>query len=326
MATTKRGLVIGGTGFLGRHLTEAARSRGWTLTLLNRGIRAPDHFPDLDTRLADRDGGLDVLGDDRWDAVWDTCGYLPRVVRASAARLADRVEHYTFVSTVSVYPEIGGTNEEATELTSLENPDEETVSGETYGGLKAACEHAVTSVYGARSMIVRPGLIVGPHDHTDRLAYWPMRVARGGNVLAPGDPGTLIQIIDVRDLAEWMVHATEGRLRGAYNAVGPATPLSMGDFLAEVCRVVNPAATLVWVPNEALLAAEVSPWTELPLWIPGEDVCTDGSKATAAGLRHRPLADTIAATHAWLVETPRMGAFADTLDAEVEAALVSAHL
>lgn len=317
-------LIIGGTGFLGRHLTARALQAGWAVTLFNRGRRAPDRFPDVPTLVGDRDRDLRRLASGRWDAIWDTCGYVPRVVGGSAAHLASRAEHYTFVSSVSAYEGFGGTNQEADQLATLEDPSVESITGDTYGGLKAASERAATEAFGAeRTLLVRPGLIVGPHDHTDRFAYWPWRVQKGGPVVAPGRPDALVQVIDVRDLAEWMVHATEHRLYGAYNTVGPASPTSMHAVLTEVVRVVEPSAELVWVPDDVLLEHDVMPWTGLPLWVPDLDAKTSVAKAVAAGLTHRPLADTIAATRDWLREEPRPGAFANTLSPGLEATLLA---
>lgn len=314
-----RVLIIGGTGFLGRHLTAAAVARGWHVTLLNRGRTAPDRFPDVPTLVGDRDGDVESLAIGQWDAVWDTCGYVPRIVGRSAAHFADRAEHYTFVSTLSVYGELAGSNPEDTALAELQDPSTETVTAETYGGLKAACERTATASFGVqRTLHVRAGLIVGPHDRTDRFAYWPHRIARGGQVLAPGRPEAQIQVIDVRDLTDWIIAATTQRLSGPYNLIGPASPLSMGTFLETTRQLVNPNAELVWVPDEVLVDRGVSPWVGLPLWIPDTDLTTDRSKAIAAGLTFRTLADTVAATHEWLTDTTRPDAFANALDPETE--------
>jgi 2'-hydroxyisoflavone reductase len=296
-------LVIGGTGFLGRHVVEAARRRGHALTLFNRGVTAPGLFPELETLRGDRrTGDLGALEGREFDAVIDTCGYLPAEVRSVAGFLANSVAHYTFVSSISVYPDpVAPGTDESAPVSQLDGPAPEEVTDETYGPLKALCEQAAEAALPGRVLSLRPCLIAGPGDPTDRFTYWPRRIAEGGRVLA-GRPEQPIQLIDVRDLAAWSVHAAEGGLRGTYNAVGPAEPLSMAR-LFEACRdVASSDAEPVWAGDRFLREQGVEPWSELPLWVPAEEggfQQVDCSRATSRGLSFRPLAETIDATLAW---------------------------
>lgn len=296
-------LIIGGTRFLGRAIVEAALADGHELTLFNRGQSNPDLFPTVETLIGDRDGGLDVLKGRTWDAVIDTCGYVPRLVRDAATLLADAVGHYTFISTISVYAEEAEAPiTEASPLSTIEDPTVEEVTGETYGPLKVLCEPAAAEAMNGRSLSVRAGLIVGPHDPTDRFTYWPVRVARGGQVLAPDDPAVPTQFIDVRDIATWTVQATEKQLAGPVNVTGPAAPLSLGDVLAACRRVTDSDAAFVWVDEAFLLAEEVAPFTDLPLWVPAvrqSMMQVDCQRALETGLTYRPLETTIADTLAW---------------------------
>lgn len=310
-------LILGGTVFLGRHLVDAATQRGHAVTLFNRG-RSRTVVPAGVTSLrGDRDGGLGALESGRWDAVIDTSGYVPRLVRASASLLGSRAAHYTFISSVSVYDDdntpdgpasvtngdIGRVNENWPVHT-LDDNTIECVDGETYGALKAMCERAAQSAFAGGCLIVRPGLIVGPHDPTHRFTYWPRRIARGGDVLVPGRPQRVLQFIDARDLAAWIISMVERRQTGVYNATGFEPPTAFGD-LAEQCRVVSESdARFVWVDDAFLLEHEVGVWMELPLWIPETPAHAgfyrvDSRKAMAAGLRFRPLEHTVADTLAW---------------------------
>ena len=305
-------LILGGTVFLGRHLVEAARARGHTITLFNRGQHNPELYPELEKLHGDRDPlissgqALAALRGRHWDAVIDTCGYMPRVVRASAELLADAVEHYTFISSISVYADFStpGIDERAPVGTLADEAVEEITEG-TYGPLKALCEQAAERALPGRVLNIRPGLIVGPHDYSDRFTYWPRRVLRGGDVLAPGRPEHRTQIIDVRDLAEWIVRMVEARQVGVYNATGPDYPLTIGRLLDECKAVTGSDARFIWVSERFLLDAGVQPWIEVPLWVPEEDPANAGFdsincvKAISAGLRFRPLADTIRDTLQW---------------------------
>lgn len=322
-------LIIGGTRFLGRALVEAALAAGHELTLFNRGQSNPGLFPDVEELHGDRDGGLDVLAGRKWDAVIDTCGYVPRVVRASAEFLKDAVDHYVFVSTISVYADFATVGmDESAPLGTMEDETVEEITGETYGPLKVLCEKAVTEVMGeAHALHIRAGLIVGPHDLSDRFSYWPHRVAQGGDVLAPGAPEAPVQIIDVRDLAAWIIEAVAAGLSGAYNVTGPAYRLTMGQVL-ETCRAVSDSdANLVWVSDEFLQANEVGAYMEMPLWVPASEEyagfdTVNCQKAIEAGLVFRPLADTVHDTLAWLQTRPSDHQWRAGLSREKEADLL----
>lgn len=299
-------LLLGGTVFLGRHIAACALQRGHRVTLFHRGRQNPDLFPGAVKLYGDRDGCLDALQEGEWDAVIDTSGYIPRVVKDSARILADRCGHYTFISSISVYADVRAAGiDEAHPVDKMDDETVEEINGETYGPLKALCERAVHDVFADRALIIRPGLIVGPHDPTDRFTYWPHRIARGGEVLAPESPGHPVQVIDVRDLAEWTVRSVEGRLTGVYNATGPAEPMDLGSLL-EVCReATGSGASLSWVPAEFLLDQGVTPWTEIPLWMPRSEgaaglMQVSIRRAVAAGLTFRPLSDTVVDTLRWL--------------------------
>jgi 2'-hydroxyisoflavone reductase len=297
-------LILGGTVFLGRHLVEAALVAGHRVTLFNRGQHNPDLFPQVEKLRGDRDGGLDALAGRRWDAVIDTCGYVPRLVRASAGLLAGNVDHYTFISSISVYRDLDQAPvDESSPVGVLADASVEEITGETYGPLKALCEQAAEAAMPGRVLHVRPGLIVGPHDPTDRFTYWPWRVAQGGDVLAPGRPERRVELIDGRDLAHWILRAVEARRTGVYNATGPAHELTMGDLLQTCRQATGGHATLTWVDEAFLLANGVAPWSELPLWLPEADngvMAVDCRRAIAAGLAFRPLAETVQDTLAWL--------------------------
>lgn len=299
-------LVLGGTKFLGRHFVEAAIKRGHDLTLFNRGRTDPAAFRDVETVVGDRDGGLAPLRDRTWDAVLDTCGYDPRVVRQSAQRF--RGTPYAFVSTVSVYPDITKTD--------LDERADVMAEGGTYGPLKALCEREVESP----SLIVRPGLIVGPRDPSDRFTYWVRRVARGGVVLAPGRPHRRVQYVDVRDLAEWLLRSIETGLTGLYNATGPGVAMQQ---VLETCRTVTEGnAHFVWVGDDFLRERGAAPYTDLPLWIPGADDGINIRRATTSGLGFRTLADTVRDTFKW--DRVRSDPLKAGLTAEREAEILAA--
>ncbi len=299
-------LILGGPKFLGRALIDAAQAYGHEVTLFNRGRTNAELYPEVEKLYGDRDGGLDALRGRHWDAVVDTCGYVPRVVESSAALLSDAADHYTFVSSLSVYSGGGAAGrDESAAVGTLEDESVEEITGETYGPLKALCEQAAERHFPGRALTVRAGLIVGPHDASDRFTYWPWRVAQGGEVLAPETPDYRVQLIDVGDLASWIIRMAEARKGGVYNATGPAGALKLGEILQTSKEVSDSDATFTWVTEEFLLAEEVGPWIELPLWIPSSDPDAAGfhsfdiSKAIADGLTFRPLADTIRDTLAW---------------------------
>jgi len=296
-------LILGGTRFLGRHVAELALARGHQLTLLHRGRSGPDLFPQAEHRRADRDGDLQVLARGEWDAAIDTSAYLPRQVRAIADSLGGRVGHYQLVSTISVYAGFAasGTTEDAAVQT-LADPAVQTVSGETYGGLKALCEAEARSGFAGRCLVNRPGLLVGPHDPTGRFTWWVRRIAAGGDVLAPGDPQGPVQFIDARDAAAWMLRQSEQGTQGVFNLTGPARPLTWGALLETAVDTLNPDARLQWVDEAFVLGQGVAPWSDLPVWLPRE---SEGmhrvviAPALVTGLVCRPLAQTLADTAAW---------------------------
>jgi 2'-hydroxyisoflavone reductase len=300
-------LLIGGPRFLGRALIDASLAAGHRVTMFNRGQTNPALYPQVERLLGNRDGELDALRGRRWDAVIDTCGYTPRVVQQAAELLAPSVGRYVFISTISVYAEplAPGAGEDAP-LAQLADPEIKEITGESYGGLKARCERVVQEIYGRRSLIIRPGLIVGPHDPTNRFTYWVTRIAAGGHVLAPDDRAAPVQVIDVRDLAEWTVHLVEEGAGGVYNATGPAAPLTLEATLAACRAATGSDAEFVWVAPQFLLDQGVAPWTEVPLWVAGDDALNQVSiaRALAQGLTFRPLEDTIAATLAWARTQP----------------------
>jgi len=294
-------LVIGGTKFLGRHFVAAALEQGHELTLFTRGQTNPDLFPETEKLRGNRDGDLEALRGREWDAVVDTSGYVPRVVRQSAELLRDAVSQYLFVSSVSAYASFERGPKEDDSRAELEDPDTEDILP-NYGGLKAACESVVEETYGARAAIVRPGLIVGPNDPTGRFTYWPHRIAQGGDVLAPEPREKHVQFIDVRDLGEWMVRLAETRAEGAFNATGPVPPPTMEAFLDACRKATGSDARLVWVDVDFLREHEVGEWMELPLWVGVVDpeyhglLEVDVEKAVAHGLTFRPIEDTVRAT------------------------------
>ena len=300
-------LILGGTGFLGPQVVYAALAGGHQVTLFNRGKTNPDMFSDLETILGDRDGDLSGLHGRHWDAVVDTSGYVPRVVGDSAGALAGSVDRYLFVSSVSVYASLGEAGiEETAFVGTLSDPATETVDGDTYGPLKALCEHAVNEVFGDRATVIRPGLIAGPGDRTDRFTYWPVRLARGGEVLAPGDGRDPVQVIDVRDLGQWMIHCLEQDIAGTYNACSPRGELDMASML-NACQPV-PSASLHWADSEFLAARQVEPWSDMPAWVPrGSEFAgvmeVSSARAQANGLNTRPVARTARDTLAWFEQT-----------------------
>jgi nucleoside-diphosphate-sugar epimerase len=281
-------LILGGTKFLGRAVTEAALARGHELTLFNRGETNPDLFPDVEKLRGDRKRDLARLAGRTWDAVIDPSGYLPADVRAAAEQLSDS-GRYVFISSVSVYADFSTGPIESSPTAELGSmpADELAPDSSNYGPLKALAEAEVRDVFGERALIVRPGLIVGPHDPTGRFTYWAQRLGRGGEILAPGPPERLAQFVDVRDLAGWILDAVEQGLSGTFNATNEG--VSWGELLA--------GADVTWVSDEFLQEHEVGPWMELPLWLPDPEWAgmhaTDVSRAVAAGLRFRALAETI---------------------------------
>ena len=291
-------LVLGGTEFLGRALVESALERGHEVTLFNRGRTNPELFPEAEKLRGDR--VVDPLPSGRWDVVVDTSGYLPAAVRRAAKALRDSVERYVFVSSVSVYADFStGPREDSNRAELGAMPSDEMLPGyENYGALKALCEDVVTAVFGDRALIVRPGLIVGPHDPTGRFTYWPHRIARGGDFLVPGPPEETVQIVDVRDLGSWIVDLAERKASGVFNATHPGLPWSE---LVESCLRVSAAeGRPVWVDSGFLAGQGVGEWLELPLWLSDPDslgmMQADVSRAVESGLTFRPLDETVRGT------------------------------
>jgi 2'-hydroxyisoflavone reductase len=297
-------LLLGGTGFLGHHIVEAALRCGHEVTLFHRGQTHPDLFPDLDHVQGDREKDLTALSGRYWDAAIDTCGSFPRAVRASAEFLASAVDHYTFISSLNAYAQVNVDGiDESYPVGTLPDETVEEVTNTSYGPLKALCEQAAEHVLPGRVLIIRPGLIVGPSDPTGRFTYWPRRLAQDGEVLVPDRKDQPVQFIDVRDLAEWNIRMVEANQTGIYNATGPAHRLTLQQLL-EQCKTVSGSDThLTWVSEAFLLEQEVTPWRELPLWIPrtlgvGRQAA-DIRKALDAGLTFRPLTETIHDTLVW---------------------------
>src|SRR6266850_5707808 len=317
-------LILGGTRFLGRHLVTAALARGHEITLFNRGQQRGTYptgaLTNVETIYGDRNRDLAKLQGRRWDGVVDTCGFLPRTVRASAEILSHSIDVYVFISSLSVYADVSVcdidetaplamlTSEQLDQANAIDSSGQASAVtyGKMYGGLKSLCEQAAEEVLPNRVLIIRPGLIVGPYDYTDRFTYWVHRVARGGDILAPGRPDTYVQFIDVRDLAEWIVRMIERGGTGVYNADSLPGHLTMESVLEE-CKVVSRSvASFTWVSEEFLLQEKVAAWSEMPLWMPEEAaphlkgfMFVNCDKAVGAGLSFRPLSDTIKDTLTW---------------------------
>lgn len=321
-------LILGGTSFLGPQIVEAARARGHVLTLFNRGKTNPGLFPDIEKLHGDRDGDLKSLEGRKWDAVVDTSGFVPRIVSMSASLLAPSVKQYVFISTISVFAQSirPGTGEDG----QLETTPDETSEDvkKYYGALKALSEKAADKAMSGRAWNVRPGLIVGPGDQTDRYTYWPVRVARGGEVLAPGDGSDPVQYIDVRDLAAFIVLGVERNLTGAYIATGPDKRLTMKSMLEGIKKGTGGDAKFTWVSSDFLEKKDVAPWSDLPVWVPGDAGFTqlNNAKAVSAGLVFRPVAATAKDTLAWFRTLPvdRRGKLLAGISEEKERELLTA--
>lgn len=299
-------LILGGTKFLGRHLVEAALKEGHDVTLFNRGLTEPGLLPDVERLRGDRGGDLESLKGRRWDAVVDTCGYVSSEARAAAQLLADSVEHYTFISSLSVYVDFSrpGLDESGAVKVLDEGKEEDAGDVQTYGARKALCERAAEEMMPGRVLNARAGMIVGPHDYIDRFPYWVLRVARGGEVLAPAPPFRPVQLIDARDLAAWNLRMITERRTGVFNVTGPGDVLTMGQMLSTCREVSGSDASLIWVDEQFLLRAGVKAWSELPFWWPGDEAAgffsVDRRKAIRAGLKFRPLHEKVEDTLSWL--------------------------
>lgn len=315
-------LVLGGTRFVGRHLVEAALARGHEVSLFNRGRTGPDLFPEAEHLRGDRGGDLSALQGRRWDAAIDVNGYVPRLVRASAGLLAGMVERYVFISTISVYAHLekpGTTEESPVREPPPGQEGAEEITNESYGWLKVLCERAAEAAMPGRVLHVRPCIVAGPDDYTGRFNWWVARVARGGEVLAPGRPGRPLQLIDARDLGSWVLDMTERRETGVYNAAGEIPTLTMGRML-EACReAAGSDADFTWVDDRFCADEGYEP----PLWRPeaeGVDA-VDFGKAVAMGLTFRPIAETARDTLEWIEEDPG-GRTPSGIDPEREAELL----
>ncbi|HEY6050136.1 MAG TPA: NAD-dependent epimerase/dehydratase family protein [Thermoanaerobaculia bacterium] len=299
-------LILGGTGFIGPHMVEIARARGHTMTLFNRGKTHPELFPDVEKLRGDRNGQLDALKGHSWDAAIDTSGYVPRIVKMSAELLAPEVKQYVFISSISVFPEDvkPGANE-STPVLQLTEPGSEEVR-KHYGALKALCEQAAETAMPGRTTNIRPGLIVGPGDPTDRYTYWPVRIDRGGEALAPGTGKDLVQYVDVRDLSAWIVQCIERGTMGVFNATGPEKPLPMAEMLASCRKASKQPASLTWVAEKFLDEHKVAAWEDMPVWTGSEGGFSqiDCSKAIKSGLRFRGADETARDTLAWWKTLP----------------------
>lgn len=334
-AVSMKLLVIGGTQFVGHHLVQAACARGDQVTVFNRG-QTPAKLPAaVQVLRGDRKQDLSALAAGHWDAVVDCCGYLPRDVAAMAELLQTRVGRYLFVSSVSVYASFGLPNREGSALGRIEDEDTEVIDGRTYGPLKALCEQAVQRQFGPRALVVRPGLVVGPHDPTQRFTWWPARVARaaadGLPMLAPAPADAALQFIDARDLAGFMLRLLDGGREGVFNAIAPPGFTSFGRLLEVCADAVGCRPEVVWADAQALQGLEVRPWLDLPLWIPAVAeqaafMASEVGPALAAGLSIRPLEQTVADTLTWYrTLSPGQQAFAKAgLDGAREAGLLAA--
>lgn len=307
-------LILGGTGFLGPAIVRAALERGHSIDLFHRGRTRPDLFPELEHILGNRDPkiepGLKPLEGRKWDAVLDTSSYFPRMTRASTDLLKDACDHYVLISSVSVYPDLarkGLTEEDA--VGTLDDPNTEVMSNTSYGPLKALCEQAAEAAMPGRVTNLRPGLIVGPEDPTDRFSYWPLRVRAGGEVLVPGNYTDPVQWIDARDLAEFALHCIESKTTGVFNCCGPVHGADMAELVYGCKAVSGGDAQFTWVPAEFCAEQGLSPWGHLPVWAPGEGEVAgintvDCAKAIRAGMTTRPLADTVGDLYNWWDSQP----------------------
>lgn len=329
---TRRLLVLGGTQFVGRHVVDLALRRGDDVTTLNRGTSAPDH-PDVTAIHGDRadDAVLAaVAAAGPYDLVVDTCGFVPRVVLQAARRLEPVAGRYLFVSSISVHPEpFDAPVTEASPVSAC--PPDAGPDAADYGVLKAGCENAVTATFADRAVVVRPGVILGPHENVGRLVWWLQRMARGGDVVAPGTPDRAFQALDGRDLAAFCLGLQAGDGAGPFDVTGPPGRYTWGDFLALVAETTGAGARLVWAGDAVLAQAGVAPWTGLPLWLPAVpevahffDVRPD--RAVTAGFAARPLADTVGDTWAWLqsLSQPPVATRANGIDQATEDAILAA--
>jgi 2'-hydroxyisoflavone reductase len=325
-------LILGGTGFIGPHLTEEAKRRGWQVTHFNRGKSAAQGVPGVETLIGDRNGQLDALRGRQWNAMVDDTGFVPKFVKQSAQLLAPEVDYCLFISSISVYASMAKPNDEDAPTLTLDDPDVTEVTPDSYGGMKALCERYSQEAFGKRISIVRPGYIVGPLDKSDRFTYWPVRASKGGEMLVPGTPRDPIQIIDVRDLAYWMMTLVETRTPGRFNAVSRPGAFRLGGLIDACARAAPYAGTrFTWVPENFLAAHWKPEELDLPPWSPPSgDTAAAGlvpsQRAVRAGLRSRPLADTVRDTLVWFQSLPpeRQAKLHAGLDATLESQTLTA--
>ncbi len=307
---TRTLLILGGTGFIGPHLTEEAQRRGWKVTHFNRGKHEPNGVAGVETLIGDRNGQLDALKDRKWDAVVDDTGFVPKYVKLSAELLAPNVGYCLYISSISAYAGFATPNDEHSPLGKLEDPNVDKVTNDTYGPMKALCEQYTAAAFKDRVSIVRPGYIVGPLDQSDRFTYWPVRASKGGEMLAPGTPHDPIQVIDVRDLAAFMMKLVESRTNGTFNADSAPRALTMGQLVTASVNASPQAGTKVaWVSEDYLAAHWKPDDLDLPPWAPtkGDEAgfsLTSTAVAQKAGLRSRPLEITVRDTLAWFQTLP----------------------
>ncbi len=318
-------LIIGGTLFLGRYLVEQALKNKHQVTIFHRGKTNPGLFADVEEIMGDRNQDLYLLADRQWDLVIDTCGYTPETVHISADYFKDKAKKYVFISTISVYADFKTVGiDENYPVGVLENPADRELNGATYGPLKALCEAEVVKSFADKALIVRPGLIVGPWDPSDRFTYWIKRVHEGGKILAPLPQNKPIQFIEAKDLAEWVIQAGQSNTTGTFNLTGPDYCLTMGEFLNQCKQSINPQAEFVWVEQDLILENEIQPWTELTLWVPeAEEYAGDSSisikKALQRNLTFTPLAQTIEKTYHYYLILPETYKYRAGLDSLKEA-------
>lgn len=303
-------LVLGGTGFIGPHMVKEALRRGHSISLFNRGRTNDSLFPDLQLFKGDRDGGLDVLKGRTWHAVIDNSGYVPRLVEDSARLLRQATEHYLYVSTISAYRSFAIANSETSPLATIEDETVEEVTGDTYGPLKALCERRVEEIIDADKLtILRPTYICGPGDRTDRFTWWPIRTARGGEMLWPGSRMDKAQIIDVRDFASFTIDCLEQRINGTFNTVTPAGKYTMGDLHDDCVAISASNMKAVWVDKEFVIAQKLDEGRSIPIWSPPEGeyaaiALVNGERAVLAGLQTRPVRETARDTLEWWRSLP----------------------
>ncbi len=323
-------LILGGTGFIGPHVTEQALARGWKVTHFNRGKRDAE-VENVETLLGDRKGQLDSLQGRSWDVVVDNTGYIPKFVKMSSDLLAPSTGYCLYISSISAYASFEKPNDESSPRGVLANLDEEQVTNDSYGPMKALCEDYVRQAFGARSSVVRPGYIVGPLDPTDRFTYWPVRVARGGEMAVPGTPADPIQVIDVRDLTRFMLDLIDRRVDGFFNAVTPPGAITMGALIDSSRRISGADTRVTWIGEDFLASVlkpeemNFAPWSAMRGVEAGASL-TGITRSVAEGLTSRSLDDTVRDTLAWHATRPaeRQAQLRSGLSLELEARLLAA--